>query len=310
MLKVFVVGCPRSGTTLIQSMLAAHPALFSTPESHAFNLARERRLYHTPRSPELYEAFRAHLAHRKGADELPPSNLADEIFAPAFIAAMDAIARGAGADGWVEKTPDHLFGIAEIRRTAPDAKFIHILRDPRSTAASLLDAAWRNPDAWGGAKSISWAAQKWNEAMIEHAKWSDTPGHCQITYEALCINPREVVDHVCDFLGITHVRELSSQAGDLILPVEQWKAKNHQAIAFEGLRKYDRIFGTFERGLFRTLLAPDAARYYRRHVQPNLNLRHLTAWLPAIPPAWLEPLAKRATWRARGRFLGASTHEY
>ena len=34
--RIFIVGCPRSGTTLLQSLLAAHPQIHSFPETHFF----------------------------------------------------------------------------------------------------------------------------------------------------------------------------------------------------------------------------------------------------------------------------------
>jgi len=34
--RIFLVGCPRSGTTLLQSMLARHDRVFTFPESHLF----------------------------------------------------------------------------------------------------------------------------------------------------------------------------------------------------------------------------------------------------------------------------------
>ena len=45
--RIFLVGCPRSGTTLLQSLLAAHPDITSFPESHFFrHLIDNRRWLH------------------------------------------------------------------------------------------------------------------------------------------------------------------------------------------------------------------------------------------------------------------------
>ncbi|HEY9694672.1 MAG TPA: sulfotransferase [Oculatellaceae cyanobacterium] len=43
--RLFLVGCPRSGTTLLQSLLVAHPEILSFPESHFFRSLLE---YRTP----------------------------------------------------------------------------------------------------------------------------------------------------------------------------------------------------------------------------------------------------------------------
>lgn len=306
MLRLFIVGCPRSGTTLLQSLLASHPALISAPESHAFNLLRERRLYPAPRSLDNYQAFHAHLAAQHPQVSLPDPGLGDEAFVEAFIRGMDQLAHSQGKQGWLEKTPDHLHCIDAITDAIPDARFIHVLRDPRSTIASLLETAWSEPGSWGGNRDLAWAADKWNTAMAASGHRADNPHHLLIGYEALCTRPSEVMSDICRHTGLPpwNLDTAPSAATDaLILPGERWKANNRAPIAFRALDKFRRLFKPPERLVVSCLVEPRAATLYARRGANERSRPWHSAWCRALPSRVIHRLALATTRRARRRFL-------
>ncbi|MEW6577919.1 MAG: sulfotransferase [Chloroflexota bacterium] len=160
---VFVVGYMRSGTTLLHSILAAHPDVFSSAyETKYFEyFALFSHLYPNPRD----EATRAHLMQtiadiilngnirpvRRAAPgycpaepPLPPAEIEalvaatrpDPTYGAVYRQVFDHLAARAGKRRWIEKTPQHTYFIDAIKATMPDALFVEIVRDPRDVLAS------------------------------------------------------------------------------------------------------------------------------------------------------------------------------
>ena len=195
--RAFLVGCPRSGTTLLQSMLFAHPEIYSFPETNFFlSLFGARDLLTMGTPPQgsvrkLRELIRSIMEllgvaeYRRRARAWEPILLLPNFYVAArcnsislrhnvktFVQIVDAASLKAGRPIWVEKTPDHLFYVKRIQQYIPDAAFIHIIRNGRDTVASLVDAARKFPDVWEGPTpsgkvfnigeipSIIWSAMK------------------------------------------------------------------------------------------------------------------------------------------------------
>ncbi|MEQ8960988.1 MAG: sulfotransferase [Coleofasciculus sp. C2-GNP5-27] len=76
--RIFLVGCPRSGTTLLQSLLAAHPQIASFPESHFFRhlipeFEPKRRLLglSSRRGKPHFQRFMREIGHEEMQTYLP-----------------------------------------------------------------------------------------------------------------------------------------------------------------------------------------------------------------------------------------------
>ncbi len=153
--KVFLVGCPRSGTTWLQIILASHPQIASVRETHLFDtyFARLYQQWHSEASAPNKEGLWVLL------DE---SELDDAARAFCEVVLRKIASSKPGATVMLEKTPAHLAHHRLIRRLFPDAMFLHLLRDPRGVVASLL-AAHREP--WG-----NWVS---GDATAEARRWRD-----------------------------------------------------------------------------------------------------------------------------------------
>jgi hypothetical protein len=127
---VFIVGAPRSGTTILGSSLAAHSALWTSAESaYLFHLFGRGRV---PRS--LGDARTQPTPTWIGAEEV-----ADEEFLAYLGLGLNALYtnRSAGKR-WVEQTPLNTLMINDLARMFPGAQFIHLLRDGRAVVHSML----------------------------------------------------------------------------------------------------------------------------------------------------------------------------
>jgi hypothetical protein len=234
--RIFVVGCPRSGTTLVQSLLAAHSHIVSFTESHLFDkgfvsigrwsFIRRQRL----------QAFAAKfVAENPGiAENGGPRLLAcDQHVAAAsmarlIISTFDDAAHAYGASYWVEKTPDHVFRIPLIRSAAPDARFIHVVRRADGVLPSLHQASRE----WGRAKSWLSCAVHWTAALWESALHSHGQNHVVVTYEDFLEDQRAVLQALIAWLGLpweeSVLTDVSKGAAQCVAPEETWKARNMQ----------------------------------------------------------------------------------
>jgi tetratricopeptide (TPR) repeat protein len=121
-LPVFIVGMPRSGTTLVEQILASHPAMHGAGELHELNRLVER-LPGAGRDPFRYpDDAPALTAHQWRA------------LGEAYVKALQR--RASGALRITDKMPANFLFLGLIHLALPGARIIHVLRDPRDTCLS------------------------------------------------------------------------------------------------------------------------------------------------------------------------------
>lgn len=164
---VFIIGCGRSGTTAL---------------GHAIEQHRRITYLHEPRS--LWQAaypqtdiWGAGVTERGGRLVLTASDADTEASRRLRVAFCTQTIR-CGRPVLVEKLPINSFRLNFIDAIFPDAKYIHILRDPAEVARSIARLA--KPDGWYGVND-----SKWN-ALVELARsrdeWSDLPELCDSSF--------------------------------------------------------------------------------------------------------------------------------
>ncbi len=182
---VLIIGSPRSGTTWLQTMLGSHPSVATPQETDLF------RVYLQPLAEswdDQMELLRdtSDDRRRKGL----PTVLDAEQFRRLgrnFVDAMiDSVrAHKPGATVVIEKSPGHSMCTDVVRRFWPDATFIHMIRDGRDVAASLMAAA----HTFGGGFApgeVAQAARLWQSRVRAARTAADAPGgYLEVRYEAL-----------------------------------------------------------------------------------------------------------------------------
>jgi hypothetical protein len=267
--RVFLVGCPRSGTTLLQALLGAHKEIASFPESHVFLEGHRLR---ARLAPGL--VARKHLARfardvQAGALYRPRRlALRPQTYQLDLIRLLDELTHEHKKRLWIEKTPNHVLAIPEIRRLAPSSKFIHLIRDGRAVVASLYEVTRKHADLWGGSYEIERCVTEWNRAVAASSAAIDTGDDgIVVAYETLTANPASEVQRLCKFLGVDYEPQmLTAYAGvtsSIVNPDEDWKSRLADPINDTGLQKYHQLFSTGQRKLVERSLAP---------LPPNLRL--------------------------------------
>ncbi len=258
MRKIFIVGCPRSGTTLVQEMLAAHGDVYTLRETHYFRKIRRRGrlrlldyLFLSPRRVRAAYAFIAD-ANDLLVGHDPSAVHTLRAAARFFDRLMTAEAQARGRSVWVEKTPLHLFDIRLIRRLIPAARFVHVIRDGRDVVASLVDAALRYPQTWGKFRDVEAAIELYNRSLAESLKYLTAPGHHFVSYERLLESPEAVGRRLYTALGLTVPSTqpaLDAVHRRLVRPDEGWKEAHRGAVVDTRRVKFRRLFDAAQQRL-------------------------------------------------------------
>jgi len=206
---IFLVGCPRSGTTLLQSLLAAHPKIASFPESKFFQFLvpeyEPRRLALGIASrrirPQLKKFF-DEVGHPEMLEQFPKTAFIGQ-YARKFIKILDFLTEEQGKSMWLEKSPQHVFYLEYIEKFVRGAKVIHLLRSGADVVASLYEVTQKYPKSWGGASwDIDLCLERWIRAVNLSLRYLDQPNHFIVRYEQLLEDPRVVLRQLCEFIGV------------------------------------------------------------------------------------------------------------
>lgn len=189
-LPVFVAGMPRSGTSLIDQIIDAHPKGAGVGE-----LAK-------------IEDFARHLASVYDADVEPPAcfgrfdgsrwtRAANE-----YVREITRLAP-AGAERVVNKALGNNKLVGMIARLFPKTRIIHAIRDPRDVAISCFMGGFNNRlHPW--TTRVEWAARAWEQSMrmMEHWKATLDVPILDVHYERLVSDPDTEFPRLIEFLGL------------------------------------------------------------------------------------------------------------
>ncbi|HBB30738.1 MAG TPA: sulfotransferase [Cyanobacteria bacterium UBA8803] len=251
---VFLVGCPRSGTTLLQSMLAAHPQIASFPESKFFEYLfpeyepRRRTLGLASRRlrPMLSQFFKE-IGYPEMQYYLPKFPQFIGQYTHKFVQIMDKIAKKQGKSIWLEKTPQHINYIEYIEKFIPKARIIHIIRNGVDVVASLYEMGQKYPNTWGSVMGkVDDCIEEWIRNVKISLRYLNQPNHTLVRYEHLVEDPQTVIANLCKFIGVDFKEQMLQDyrvvAKQLIRDREQWKLGVMEEIKNANSQKFHRLF--------------------------------------------------------------------
>jgi hypothetical protein len=273
----FIVGHPRSGTTLLRFMLSSHPRLY-VPDETGFLPFLDINPWQ-----ELDPAAVAVLLRRIGqlnrfwdglvedeaafytslSKERPPT-LPDVLDTLYRLQTLSDTAR------WGDKTPLYVQYMPQIEAIFPEAQFIHVIRDGR-------DAALSARAKWGRSKpymDLSYLLRNW----VRNVQAGRASGlqlgperYYEVRYEALVTDPAATLQALCRYLGeaydeamLDYDRLARSEGGGVDAHVEAQKALQTGSIG-----RWRREMTPFERQLAQAVAGPLLAEL---HYDPDADL--------------------------------------
>ena len=243
---IFVVACPRSGTTLLQLMLSAHPRIAIPPENRfLLDAWRSRRLFGNLRKAEKRaELADWIIARPKFKDlKLDKAQVKQAIIdgPPTIGSALGIVLREyASANGkprWGDKRPVYLNHLPWLLEIFPDAQFVHIIRDGRDCVASLKRMPWWTT---GSIAAISRWVQAMNMAKRARAELRPDQ-YYELQYEHLVANPREELEKLCDFLGEDFAEimlEHHRAVPDATPEYKKWHSRTSEAVSTKAMGQW------------------------------------------------------------------------
>jgi Sulfotransferase family len=262
---IFIVGTGRSGTSLMRTLLERSPRIAIARESHYVGHLREREgarfYFHRVGDFEDDATMRGiveliysgEFARRSRwrepstfwrwlVDHVPRDEMEQRLLAAErterglFVAFLRAYSDAVGGRPIIgEKTPAHLAYVATLLEWFPDARIVHMLRDPRAVYVSDLRRRrnkLRKPFSWiakipGALRLVillntSWG---WRSAVRRHVRYEKAyPSRYRVLrFEDLVTKPDETLDAVYNFLGV----EMPSDATDVKVVSQGFRAGEH-----------------------------------------------------------------------------------
>lgn len=214
---VFVVGMGRSGTTLLRMMLTHHPNIAIPYESGFLTSYHDRAAAFGPLDDDgnlrrLVDAMLAEKNVRRWDHAFSSDRIVAAVQQRTVAGVAEAIyadyAAGHGKPRWGDKS-DYLDRLHVLNEMFPTAQFIHIIRDGRDVALSVMKLPW-------GPNDIVGAAEWWDTHVMVGRRVGAVLGpqrYLEVRYERLVAQPEHELRRCCAFLGETYAPAMLDYAG-------------------------------------------------------------------------------------------------
>jgi hypothetical protein len=208
----FIVGSPRSGTTLLRLMVDSHPEMAIPPET-GFLMAFDgmesasaiepstllRILTQFPADAPVWPDFQiAADALGQRLERLRPLSISGGL-----RAFYQMYAERFGKVRWGDKTPAYIRSMKAIEAILPEARFIHLVRDGRDVAVSLRER-WFSPGHDIEIQAVFWRDNVLAGCLQGH----DCRHYLEVRFEDLVQNPEVVLRGICDFIELPYSSQM------------------------------------------------------------------------------------------------------
>ncbi|MFI6320703.1 sulfotransferase family protein [Nonomuraea sp. NPDC050556] len=286
---VFVIGCPRSGTTMLQLMLHSHPRIAVAPETRFLvpayykrrvfgdmRLADRRRSLaewiSTDRSTKFRELGIDRQEFVRQAAEGPGS------LGSVIGTAFKMYAERFGKARWGDKRPSYVKQVDLLTRLFPDAQFVHLIRDGRDCVASLKEMPWYTLDSFH-------AASTWAEAIDAGRRLSKTmpeDSYYELRYEDLTDDTETELKKLCHFLEEDYDPAMVSprEAASVAVPLHKvWHSNTHSEVTRSRVGSWAKRLDDWEISLTEQMLAERLESHgYELSGAPKAAREHVIAF--------------------------------
>jgi len=214
---VFVVGCPRSGTTLLQRMLDSHPLLTVANDPHFIEYGIRGEDGDVPLTAKLVERVLSYRTFGRlglSVEEARAAARRATTYAEFVRTLFTALATKRNKPLAGEKTPHYVRFLPLLHGLFPQARFIHIIRDGRDVALSTLE--WARPDRGPGrfrlwaSEPVAVCALSWRWHVATGRRDGSPLGQLyrEVRYEALLEDPETILRELMDVIELPFAREM------------------------------------------------------------------------------------------------------
>jgi hypothetical protein len=261
---VFVLGSPRSGTTLLYDMLlSAGGFAVYLAESNVFNLLAPRfgDLSSRSRRERLLQAW-------LGSKLFRASGLQTEVVSQRILRdcrnagdflriVMEEIGASQGAPRWAENSPEAMLYLPSIKRLIPNALVIHIIRDGRDVANSLGQLLYVRPFPWEKLHSVMGCGLYWEWIVQRGRRFGRSLGrdYMEVRFEELFAHPQKTLDRIGEFIDQPLDHEIIQRVayGSVSRPNSSFR--NHDpSQRFNPVERWKKSFSADELATFESLV--------------------------------------------------------
>ena len=212
---IFIMGAPRSGTTMLASMLASRDEIIALPEmQYIHSLLKEELLFGELDENYVANKLSNHFMFRDlsivdnadGIKDLVSAKVKETVFN--IIDLYNRKYVNKSYNYWVEHTPHNHLYYKILLYFYPNAKFIHIVRDGRAVYSSTKEVDW-------GYKDVVRGSEDWRDNVESCLELSKIYPHNVITikYENLTSQPEDTIRFLCEYLGIGYMSSMLISTG-------------------------------------------------------------------------------------------------
>jgi protein-tyrosine sulfotransferase len=261
---IFVLGVPRSGTTLLRTMLDSHPSIACGPETPWL-------CGHQPRS--VMELCRLMTDEAQGycASFGMPRDVVMDAAREFVSRVMGEYAHSRGKKRWAEKTPDNALHVDFLLELFPEARFIHIVRDGLDVVASTCRTEERaGISDWHKRKLVltprAITTNTPLAAMLRWRHWNRLVErflagreHLRVSYERLVTETEPTLRQIAEFCGERYdsaMLDYGRATHDM--PAWEWGSADVRArptVTKESLGRAQRVLSEAELEILRPLAA-------------------------------------------------------
>ena len=275
---VFIVGHPRSGTSLLQSLIATQVTPVVFPETHFFSIVRSLLKVEEDRIlkdclKEILSFLKEKLVLTTKFEKYIVKSIQNDILSPKML--FEAIIfdqlvqkNNSGNDikkiRWIEKTPDHAEFLDVIHRFYPSAKIIFVVRNPEKAIISRRKHfTWNNEAEWPIEKHVD----RWLQTInaIQKFKQQHRDKIMTVKFEDAVENQFLTIESICDFLktpfNFKKVRHYKTYSRQQSLPWETWKQDTNQGLSLKIALRKDSVLNKADKLFMKNALKSQLIEY-------------------------------------------------